>query len=70
MSNIEWLRNKGTQQRIFVDTLDTFRNSQGFYTRLDNAVNDMEEEQFDYLSNELEKQNFKDTVDVVLWLEC
>ena len=44
--------------------------SQGFYSRLYCDINEMDEDQFENLKETLTKQNFNDTLDVVLWLEC
>lgn len=70
MSNIQRLSNGNNNQRLFAGTILTFMNSQGFYSRLYRAINELDEDGFDELSNTLEKQNFKDTLDVVFWLEC
>jgi len=42
--------------------------SQGFYGRLYEKLTDGSEESEDFL-NTLEKQNFGDVVDMVMWLE-
>ena len=70
MSNIQRLSNGNNNQKLFADTILTFMNSQGFYSRLYRVINELDEDGFDELSNTLEKQNFKDTLDVVFWLEC
>ena len=70
MSNIQRLSNGNNNQKLFADTILTFMNSQGFYSRLYRVINELDEDGFDKLSNTLEKQNFKDTLDVVFWLEC
>ena len=70
MSNIQILSNGNNNQKLFADTILTFMNSQGFYSRLYRTINELDEDGFDELSNTLEKQNFKDTLDVVFWLEC
>ena len=70
MSNIQRLSNGNNNQKLFADTILTFMNSQGFYSRLYRVINELDEDDFDELSNTLEKQNFKDTLDVVFWLEC
>ena len=45
-------------------------HSQGFYSRLYRAVNEMDEEAYSTLFAQLEQQHFNDSVDVILWLEC
>lgn len=69
MSNIQRLSNGNNNQKLFADTILTFMNSQGFYSRLYRVINELDEDGFYELSNTLEKQNFKDTLDVVFWLE-
>ena len=52
--------------------LDTFRSlakSQGFYGRLLDYINSMDEGERDTYLLDLERQNFKDAVDLVLYLE-
>ena len=51
----------------------TLAKSQGFYGRLYDAICEVEEqggEAFERLKGELEAQNFKDVVDMVLYFEC
>lgn len=43
--------------------------SQGFYGRLYNALTNGTEESENFLDT-MEAQNFSDTVDMVMWLEC
>lgn len=43
--------------------------SQGFYGRLYRALTDGSEEAEEFLS-QMEAQNFGDSLDMVLWLEC
>jgi len=50
--------------------------SQGFYGRLLGQIEDIEgqkygytQENFEELKNYLEGQNFKDTLDLIMWLE-
>ena len=52
--------------------LDTFRSlakSQGFYGRLLDYIDSMDEGERDTYLLDLERQNFKDAVDLVLYLE-
>ncbi len=49
-----------------LNTIKKLGRSQGFYSRLYNALINGEGDDF---LNELEKQNFKDSVDLVLYLE-
>ena len=71
MSNIQKLATAENKNRkLFADTVNTLRNSQGFYSRLYQTINQLSEESYQELTCLLDKQNFKDSVDVVLWLEA
>lgn len=71
MSNIQKLATaKNQNRRLFADTVNTLRNSQGFYSRLFQTINQLSDEAYQELTRLLDKQNFKDSVDVVLWLEA
>lgn len=71
MSNIQKLATAENKNRkLFADTVNTLRNSQGFYSRLFQTINQLSEEAYQELTCLLDKQNFKDSVDVVLWLEA
>ena len=60
-----------TNFKLFLSTVKELSNSQGFYSRLQNQINEWTEEQFnqarDYFNGL--NQKFKDGVDVVLFLE-
>lgn len=71
MSNIQRLAAEGGKNhRIFVATVVDLMNSKGFYGRLYRAINDMDEERYNHLYEQLSLQNFNDTPDVIFWLEC
>ncbi len=71
MSNIQRLAAEGNKShKLFVSTIVDLMNSQGFYSRLYRAVNEMNEDEYSALYEQLAVQNFNDSVDVVLWLEC
>ena len=71
MSNLQRLATaQNNNQRLFAETINTLRNSQGFYSRLYQTVNQLSEEGYRDLTALLDQQNFKDSVDVVLWLEA
>lgn len=56
---------------MFVDCVNTLKNSQGFYSRLANDLNNMDKDQIEELKEYLNSlPQFKDQVDVVLFLEC
>lgn len=44
--------------------------SQGFYGRLLREIDEADEEARENFWKELEEQNFKDAVDVILFMEC
>jgi len=70
MNNIEVLATSQNKNcSLFAQTILIFKNSQGFYSRLFSRVMDLEPEELEELMVELKTQNFKDTLDVVLWLE-
>ena len=55
-----------------LDEIKTLAMSQGFYSRLLQNINDIKEEseeKYEALMTELEKQNFKDSVDMILYFE-
>lgn len=71
MSNLQRLATaENNNQRLFAKTINTMRNSQGFYSRLYQTINQLSEEGYRDLTALLDQQNFKDSVDVVLWLEA
>ncbi len=71
MSNIQRLAAEGNKShKLFASTIVDLMSSQGFYGRLYRAVNEMNEDEYSALYEQLNKQNFNDSVDVVLWLEC
>ena len=54
------------------EILETFRQlarSQGHYRRLLSAIEDMPEDNYRELFDTLEAQNFKDPVDLILYVE-
>lgn len=53
--------------------MDSFRSlamSNGFYGRLVRHIDEMDEASRDKFLGDLEKKNFKDTVDLILYIEC
>jgi hypothetical protein len=70
MSNMDILYNGTQNERLFAGTILTMMSSQGFYCRLCETVNDLDEEGLAVLCETLNQQEFKDTLDVVIWLEC
>ena len=69
MNNIQKLSNGTNNEKLFANTILTFMNSQGFYGRLYREINSFDILGYELLCEELNQQNFKDTLDVILWLE-
>lgn len=57
------------KEREILETFRQLARSQGFYGRLLGAIEDMAEDDYRELFDILESQNFKDPVDLVLYLE-
>jgi hypothetical protein len=56
-----------------INTIKNLARSQGFYSRLYRAIEDAKEnnpDAYEDFMTELEAQNFSDSVDLVLYLEC
>ena len=49
-----------------LDVVKSLAMSQGYYGRLYDALTNGTE----YALQEMEEQNFKDAVDMIMWLEC
>lgn len=70
MNNIQRLTANGNKNhRIFAMTVIDLMHSQGFYGRLYRSVNEMGDDCYEQLYELIGKQDFKDPLDVVLWLE-
>lgn len=71
MTNIQRLINdKNKNCKLFANTIVDLMTSQGFYSRFYRTINELDEDNYSILYNELARQDFKDSLDVVLWLEC
>lgn len=70
MSNMQKLSNGNSNQQLFANTITTFMSSQGLYNRLFNAINNLDDNGYNQLCEAINQQNFKDTLDVVFWIEC
>lgn len=58
--------------KLFLETIKTLALSQGFYGRLLAQVEELKEEDpvaYEKLTEEMNKQNFTDTLDVIFFLE-
>ena len=70
ITNVERLRTQGNESaRIFVDTIDRLMTSQGFYSSLVTHINNMDEATFIAFKTTIEAENFRDVIDVIMWLE-
>lgn len=70
MTNIERMKVDGTEStKIFAETLENLSAKQGFYTGLYEYINKMNHNIFARFMTVIEAENFKDAVDVILWLE-
>lgn len=55
---------------MFLDCVNSLKNSQGFYSRLARDLNEMDEEDKEALKEHLNNQpQFKDPVDVIMFIE-
>ena len=71
MGNVnKMLNSKNKSTNIFASAITMLANSQGFYGRLCRDINEMDTDSFENLKNVVKKQNFDNTLDVVMWLEC
>ena len=53
--------------KLFKDTIETLSLSQGYYSRLKNALEELSETELENLSKSLPK--FNDVVDVIMYIE-
>lgn len=66
----EQVKQQKTNYEIFVDTIMSLRNSQGFYSRLAAQYEELDDEQKAQLEQELNsKPQWNDTLDCVFFLE-
>ena len=54
---------------LFAETVNNLKNSQGYYSRLYENINNLNEYDLENFVTELTMQNFNDTLDVIMWLE-
>lgn len=59
--------NRQTNYELFYNTIETLSSSQGYYGRLLESLNSADDVERDDLIESL--PNFKDTVDVILFIE-
>ena len=53
-----------------LNTIKQLAQSQGFYSRMLNSINNLDDDQKDELFSYLEEQKFSDSVELVLFFEC
>ena len=71
MTNMQKLAIEGSRScRIFATTVTDLMYSQGSYGRLYRTINEMDDDSYEHLKNQLAGQYFRDSVDVIIWLEC
>lgn len=59
-----------TNYEIFIETVNSLKNSQGFYSRIARDLNEMSDEQREQVKTEFNKlPQWNDTLDCVLYLE-
>lgn len=71
-NTIERKKTKGYSIDEVIEVIEMLSKSQGFYGRLLEQIlylQEYEPDQFEYFKMVMEKQNFKDMVDVVLFFE-
>lgn len=56
-------------RKEIMDAIQMLAQSQGFYSRMYNAMREADVDDLECFLNELESQNFKDTVDMVMYFE-
>lgn len=56
-------------RQVIRGTFEMLAQSQGFYGRLLRSIDEMDEEDREKVWSDLESQNFKDVVDLILYLE-
>lgn len=52
-----------------METIKSLASSQGLYSRLYRDLMELDEDEYDEIMTELESQNFKDGVDLVMFIE-
>ena len=62
---------KKTNFDLFIDTVNTFKHSQGFYSRLARTIEEWSDEEREQAEEYFNKQpQWNDTLDCVFFLEC
>jgi len=64
------MSNQRTNYEIFIDTVNTLKSSQGFYSRIAADLADMTPQQKEQIKQELnELPQWNDSVDCIMYLE-
>jgi len=64
------MSNQRTNYEIFIDTVNTLKSSQGFYSRIARDLADMTPQQKEHIKQELNKlPQWNDSVDCIMYLE-
>lgn len=60
-----------TNFEVFIETVEMLKGSQGFYSRLWNTISEMSDDELENAKEQLNNLDtkFKDSVDVVMFLE-
>ena len=53
-----------------METIKTLASSQGLYSRLYRDLMELDEDEYNEVMTELESQNFKDGIDLIMYIEC
>ena len=53
-----------------METIKSLASSQGLYSRLYRDLMELDEEKYNEVMTELESQNFKDGIDLIMYIEC
>jgi len=60
------MMNRNDIKQVFID----LSKSQGFYGRLLRNIDELEDDEKEEYWTNLEQQNFKDSLDLILFIEC
>ena len=71
MKGVKTMSKIKSNYEMFIQTVNTLKSSQGYYSRLANTIADMNDAEKTRLKSTLNNlpQKFKDSVDVVMFLE-
>ena len=58
------------EREEIMETIKSLASSQGLYSRLYRDLMELDEEKYNEVMTELESQNFKDGIDLIMYIEC